>query len=337
MSITASFALAASLLVAPNWGPTGPTQTERLKELLSDSTGTHGFYVREFGGSVKAAYNQNKTFEPASSIKVLAHLYAVRKIELGHNRVADELPVYNEGVCTVRKKEPLSRALKLMMQVSDNDRTRSVVDFFGRSKINRYIASLGLSDLEWKRAMPCEVETQDMNVRNEMTLVASGKLYEGAYNGKFIHEAGNRQTLWELMAGHIHHGTIAQELTSAGISADAQKAYKARVAGASKGGWWPDKGRASDLGWIRLPHCIDGHVQYKTFFYGFFIDNGQADNLAGDGPVGQASNEVRPELVREQIRTSVRGWEACASAPAFAPADDDPRPSKQSTPEFQSL
>jgi hypothetical protein len=349
MSITTPILLLTSLLGVPTAAPTNkptakptaaptPTlsQTARLEHVMKGSTGVNGFYVKEIDGPVHAASNQARTFEPASSIKVLAHLYAMRQVERGRATLDDDVTVYRPEQCVSDRTENLREALRLMMQNSDNDRTRAVVDHFGRTKINNMVANFGLGRLEWTRAMTCEVPEQDLSIDNEMTLVQGGKLYRGVLDGTYLKSAALRRTFWELMAGQPFNATIDEELGKTMLSSTAKDAYKRRVSGASKGGWWPGKGRGSNLGWIRIPHCVDGSVEMKTFTWGYFVDDGDPDDIEGTGAVGQACNRIRKELMRDQFRASMKGWAACVKVTV---ADDPsaPRATKQSPWQFDAM
>ena len=53
----------------------GPITTRVMGILNAAGSGTTGMYVKEVGGPVIAAQNENFAFAPASSIKVLLHLY----------------------------------------------------------------------------------------------------------------------------------------------------------------------------------------------------------------------------------------------------------------------
>jgi hypothetical protein len=347
MPFTTSLLLATTLLGssatvdtrASEWSAVDDqSQNDRLREVMAGSTGTPGFFVRELGGPIHAGYNSTRVFEPASSIKVLAHLYAMRKVDKGTAELRDRIGIYpTPTTCAAAPTETLRTALQKMMQVSDNDRTRAVVDLVGRTNINNMATNLGFGKLKWKRAMECEVPDQNENIRNEMTLVDGAKLYEGVLRGQLIEKPALRRTFWELMAGHSLGATIDEELAAAGLSASAKASYKARVRGASKGGWWPGKGRGSELGWIRIPVCDGGKVESKTFLYGFFVDDGNADPGDGSGPVAKACNRARKELMREQFRASARTWSACASAPADADDASAPRPAEQAPPSFQPM
>src|SRR3954447_17445159 len=57
--------------------------TTRVENLLNAAGGTTGMYLKQVGGPVIAAQNENFVYEPASSIKVVVHLYARQGVGLG--------------------------------------------------------------------------------------------------------------------------------------------------------------------------------------------------------------------------------------------------------------
>jgi hypothetical protein len=74
----------------------------------------------------------------------------------------------------------------------------------------------------------------------------------------------------------------------------------------------------------------------KTFTWGYFVDDGDPDDIDGNGAVGQACNRIRKELMRDQFRASMKGWAACVNVTV---ADDPsaPRATKQSPWQFEAM
>jgi len=62
----------------------GDDLTDRIADILNQGTdGTSGLYLKRVGGSVLAAEDETFAFYPASTIKVLKHLYGMRQVEAG--------------------------------------------------------------------------------------------------------------------------------------------------------------------------------------------------------------------------------------------------------------
>ncbi len=303
-------------------------QSRRLRGVMNNSSGINGFYVKEVGGPVRAALMSSYIFEPASTIKVLAHLYATQKVQAGGASLTDPIPVINTITstgCTYSGTEPLSTALELMMEQSDNDRTRTIVYHFGRANINNYVANVvGLQDTRWLRPMECdEVLVQDHSIDNHMRLDEIGKLYEGVANGTLL-DGIHRDVFRELMdngwAGEASWGgksitaVIDEEAAVIGLSSSLRDRFKSFLRIAGKAGWYPNKNGsglyyASKAGWVQMPYCSGGQIRLRDYVLGLFIDRATDVNAHQ-----QKYHTALPELLREQIRESLANWDTC-----FAP------------------
>ena len=109
----------------------GPITTRVMGILNAAGSGTTGMYVKEVGGPVIAAQNENFAFAPASSIKVLLHLYMHDQVEAGAANFTDQVTLY-AGANTscpngaaVLGTEDMDDSAAKMMSVSDNPATRA--------------------------------------------------------------------------------------------------------------------------------------------------------------------------------------------------------------------
>lgn len=57
-------------------------------------SGTNGMYLKEVGGPVIAAHAENFQFAPASTIKVLLHLYLHDQVQRGNAAYTDQVNHY---------------------------------------------------------------------------------------------------------------------------------------------------------------------------------------------------------------------------------------------------
>src|SRR5437867_6756347 len=103
----------------------GPITT-RVDNILNVAGGTTGLYLKGIGGPVIAAKNETFAFEPASSLKVLLHLYAHVQVQAGNAAYSDQVTHYAgaSGSCpngaAVLGTEDLEVSDAKMMRVSDN-------------------------------------------------------------------------------------------------------------------------------------------------------------------------------------------------------------------------
>src|ERR1700676_4818814 len=73
--------------------------TSRVGQLLRAGgiNGVQGLYLKQVGGPVLANLEESFVYEPASSIKVLAHLYALTQVQNGAATLADSVQRYTNG------------------------------------------------------------------------------------------------------------------------------------------------------------------------------------------------------------------------------------------------
>ena len=125
----------------------GPITTRVMAILNTAGSGTTGMYVKQVGGPVIAAQNENFAFAPASSIKVLLHLYMHDQVEANAANFTDQVTLY-AGVNTscpngaaVLGTEDMDDLAAKMMRFSDNPATRAQYEhwapFPGRSTRTR--------------------------------------------------------------------------------------------------------------------------------------------------------------------------------------------------------
>ena len=125
--------------------------------VLSPAGGTEGVYLKQVGGAVLASNNSSYAFEPASSIKAVIALYALTQVEHGAVYLTTQVPEIDgsggAGDCppaTIIGTEALGTALQQMLQLSDNNRTRELMQYFGVGALNSFAASLGLSSTHFQ-------------------------------------------------------------------------------------------------------------------------------------------------------------------------------------------
>lgn len=129
--------------------PSERTETQKLSALLQPGVlggGTGGEYISPFSGPVPVSGNAKFQFEPASNIKVFIALYAMTQVSEGLANLTDPIPTLSlQCVPTETGTLPLWQDIQQMMQVSSNDATFYLEYYFGVSKLNAFVASLGLT------------------------------------------------------------------------------------------------------------------------------------------------------------------------------------------------
>jgi hypothetical protein len=298
--------------------------------------GVQGLYLKQVGGPVLANLEESFVYEPASSIKVLAHLYAMTQVQNGAATLADPIQRYTNGPTSCPDPaqpgamETLSTALQEMMFHSDNARTREITDKFGDDNINAFAVSIGMQNSRINHIIGCGGPTPD-----QLTLTDAAALYEGIANGTLLAPA-NQTMFASLMAGkgefqsegfdftHLWDTDIPAMIAQAAPGAtQAQKrdfmnqmnlAYKAGSYTICSDSCSHVADYYSITGWVEIPFCSGGAPALQDYVFGIFLHGG-TDNSYSTGKTtltAQNFTSAKSELLREQITA---GLESCGLTP----------------------
>lgn len=318
----------------------------RVQQIWDDAMvgtvgGTAGFYLKPVGGDVLLSSNETYVHDPASSIKVLAHLHAMREVQAGRDHLASSLTAYrypsarngepsSPTLCVEPADEtpangeqvPLSSGLARMMWASDNRMTRAVVLRFGLDPLNELAAELGMTDTRWDQDLVGCGYRDDK--RNAMTSVDAGKLYEAVASGRALDPSHTRR-FWELMAEiPVKRGDHLLAM----IQEEARELGKPGAAGPVAEGivrrW---KGGSYNIcqtvclvqsiireidGLVSIPFRVDGAVQMRQFVFSAFVAD--ATTPCPDNPCAarerlhEAMYLVTDEVLRTVIRSALHSW-----------------------------
>ncbi len=287
-----------------------------------------GLYLKEVGGPTLAALEKNFAYQPASSIKVVEHLYAMRRVKAGTSNLTDPIVHYTNGAgsCpnppTISGTEPLTTALKAMMRVSDNARTREISDTFGVLNFNNLMQSIGMANSQMGEIIGC-------GGNNMLTLADAGKLYEGVANGSLL-SGQTREDFYYLMAGKeqaletggdftgIWKPAIDQIISQEhplGMTTIMTQTYKSKMRLNYKaGGYTFCQGTCTDVreyisvtGLVQIPFCSGATMTLRQFAFGTFL-HGVEDMSWFSGKntlADQTFNATKAEVMREQIRAGL--------------------------------
>ncbi|HUR48070.1 MAG TPA: serine hydrolase [Acidimicrobiales bacterium] len=343
-------AVALAVVAAPAVSADERSDEEgRLQAIYDDSMagsvgGTGGFYLKAVGGPVLLDSNETYVHDPASAIKVLGHLHAMREVQAGRDDLWGSFtsfrypssrnsggdpsspnlcPAAEDEVQANRETEPLQFGLAKMMQVSDNRATRGVVLRYGLPALNALAKSLGMSQTKWDQDLVgCGYEGDK---RNALTPVDIGKLYEAVASGRVL-DSKRTGEFWSLMASQpVRRGDHLLEI----IQDEARKLGKPAAIGPVaerlvrrfKGGSYNICGdllcvthlviREID-GVASIPFKVGGAVQMRDFVFSSFIADAQAVCLEYPCP---KADEIQAgmylgadELLRSVIRSALQTW-----------------------------
>jgi len=296
--------------------------TTRIGELMRDGTdGFTGHYLKQVGGSVQAGLQEHRVFEPASTIKALVGLHAMREVDAGRANLSQLVNVYAptaNSSCpsnTITGTETLGNAIYQMLEFSDNQRTKAVINAFGFTAINQTALTVGMYSTQLNHYPGCGGP-----VANELTLDDAGVMYEGIADGSLL-TAASRTALYQRMPEQAGDFTgirsklmtlVDQEAQKFGLSASAISQYKSRLLTHYKAGNYTLCGSGTCLehisvaGSAEVPRCSLGLVTRANYVWGIFIQ-GASDKTAASNTFHSA----KVEPLREPIRAALANWAAC--------------------------
>jgi hypothetical protein len=329
-------------------------ETSRLRKIMADGlTGSsYGVYVKKVGGGTVAGLQQSTIFEPASTIKVVHHLYTMRRIQLGLGGDTLSTPINyyvkptdptNKDVCPDPAWETdranlvattLQDALTKMMQNSDNRTTRAFQVRYGYPTINAYMDAIGMTSSEFRQILGCGFQN---DLRNDLTLVDAGRLYEGVSNGTLLGGSA-RDSFWSIMLGGPVSATsalglmIKDEGAKLGKSATKVNTFIGATNTRSKGGSYDICGSSCSsytyirtvAGRITIPFKNGaGSIVPTDYVYGRFADGltipctpksssettAQAEARCSKYKKANAAlNKVGTEMFRTIVRAALKTW-----------------------------
>lgn len=290
---------------------------------LNNTDGTFGYYLKRVDGAVMESYNPTFAFYPASTIKVLQHLHAMRAVGAGTVTLGGtNLNVCSGGTnCTDNANtaalcggamvvETLQTALTNMMRPSNNQSTNAIQELFGagtpsagRAAMNTTAwTTVGLSNataLQHKFACGNVAN----NPYNTLTLADVTLLYEEVMTNDAVLPEPTRTTFVQIMLNETNDGSLVtainaivdQEAALIEMPAADIQAFKNGLQFAHKAG---NIGTAyeSDAGWVSLP--VNGGADARQYVFGHFLDAATVNTLP--------SFDARTaELLRTAIRESL--------------------------------
>jgi len=292
----------------PESAPACPERTAAADAVMAArvSGGTYGFHLSRVGGPVLASWHADHPFYPASSIKVLHHVHAVRWAYAQADpraALATSIPVYRDS-CSgsgAADLEPLNGVLAAMMRVSDNQRTNAVQDFFGAGAINLTASTVigtGEGTLLAHR-FGCGGPANDP--ANRATAADLALVYQRYGEGALLDPVGS-ETLAAFMLGEetgILDGVIGGEAAALGLSGGEIARFGQGVEVIYKEGWWNTN--LSIGAHVTLTTRVCSGERTAGYALAVFIDRAQsvAPGFGPDLMVG--------ELLRPEIRAALAG------------------------------
>jgi Beta-lactamase enzyme family len=243
--------------------------TTKVRQIMKPGTqnAAFGFYLKQVGGPVYAALQSQKVFEPASTIKVLHHLHAMREVQAGDASLSDIITWFvrpsddarypgdsdysddknkcayeNDGdpITDVPYMDELGDViLKQMMEQSDNRATDAVLNEFGMDAINDTADFVGMDDSHINHRIGCPGNASPSPFKsNELTLHDAGLLYEGVANGSLLGTGTFRDSFYDYMLNGVGgwEDVVDEEAAKLGLSSAVADDFLDNMTTAVKGG-----------------------------------------------------------------------------------------------------
>jgi hypothetical protein len=230
------------------------------------------------------------------------------------NLCPDTAPACNAG------NDTLDTALQLMLQNSDNNRTKSIHDRYGRTTLNNYAASLGMASTQINHDIGCGTPA------NELTLRDAGHLYELIANGSLFNQTW-QDTLYQHMLNN--NGTVGSfntnintEAALTNLTASEISQFKGLCYMAQKGGSYgvpPPGGGAccvydiTNGGWMKLPFKdAGGNIVYHEYVITSFTNNEPNQTAAGN-----TNSNIWWTMADDRILAALRSWDSACTTVAI--------------------
>lgn len=278
----------------------------------SGGLGDYGFFLKEINGPILAAMRPDTVFEPASTMKTLYHVHAMKRVANG--TVSLSTLINKPSVCGVAgSNQTLSEILRTMMENSDNMSTLAVSNYFGLSNIDATATVLGMPSTDINFTIGCEGPDNE----NQLTLRDLAQLHEQVANGYL---GSQRDNFYELMAGSLSFPTWGTENLEVRIDAYAftlgmpleiRNAFKdeLRIAYKPGGIGWNTGSQHyyyAEGGWMRVPFkSTTGVLQLREYTFGVF--NYDFATQEASGRNGMCDAEL--ELVWDRIKAAMDTWD----------------------------
>jgi hypothetical protein len=277
--------------------------------------GSTGAYLREIGGAELAALQPDFAYEPASSIKALHLLRAMRDVAFGPATL-DELVTYSinyDGSCPLGgpplTTDTYDGIMEAMMWNSDNAATRAITDRYGFPQLNALAAAFaGMQDTQINHHVGCGAPP------NQTTLRDMAELYERVETEAVI-DAEHREEYFANMLNEGFNTGFGASLRNLMFDLGGDLGYTTAeiqdVWDLTRARWKPGGYTHAGLdyfsqaGIVSLPDCSGGpDATLRRYLFGVFVHGaepgGDADSRTWSGCV---------ELFRDAV---IEALESCA-------------------------
>ncbi|OQX67509.1 MAG: hypothetical protein B6A08_14935 [Sorangiineae bacterium NIC37A_2] len=298
----------------------------RLRSRLRGSSprGELGFMVKRVGGPIERSMNVDYAYDPASSIKTLIAVHALRGMEHAAFTLNTPINMYDPGnvdcpqnATLLSTQESMGDAIWHMQVLSDNYRTRAFMDLFSKPVLEQFGRDLGMQKIHIVDYPGCPTFANRWSLRDAL------RLYEGIMDGSIFVQSSSRDALFSRMpadggsasALDALKNIVIEEGTALGRTSSQINAFNNMLRAHYKVGhhYYPhvyipplidlgDISNASISGIARIPSCNGSAMVYRDYVWGAFVHN--ATHIEGrDALFGSQAEPLRLSI-RDALTTA---------------------------------
>jgi beta-lactamase class A len=203
--------------------------TEKVEKLLEDSPAVTGFMAVDLTTGKKFSHNADISFPQASAIKIPILMEVCAQFEEGRFELSDERKISPEnivggtGIIKYLSNSPvfsIEELSNLMIVLSDNSATNSLIDLVGMSEVNRRLNSLGIEKTILQRKM-INTAASGRGEENLSTPADAVEILKTLYAGDFVNETTSKKIIEILKKTEPSDSRLA-----VGIPAEVPMAFK---------------------------------------------------------------------------------------------------------------
>jgi len=186
---------------------------EQLRELLQGLPGKIGLYYKDITSGQEFCYNEDIQFIAASVIKLPLMMDIYKRAENGELSLGDLLATDDfmkfPGCGAIKSigeniSVSIQSLINLMITISDNTATNTLIRHVGIEKLKRGFAEMGLIRTQLSREL-YDLELASKGVQNYFTPKEIGGLLESLFHGTFISHELSKEMIKILKAQQICH------------------------------------------------------------------------------------------------------------------------------------
>lgn len=287
--------------------------TVRVGRALRAATdGDRGFVLERVNGSRLAGLMTDFKFDPASTLKQLHAVYALRRVRTNASITLNSTIAFRDGPCPYSSGslilQPLTSLLRDVLEDSDNRRTDAIERWAGgKSAFHSFANSIGMSDTRSNRVMGCSAPPYNSMTMNDLVAMHDRvpTLLGTDLREVLIDRMLNSRSNFPGTGGRNLNALLTSERSRAGLTTAEYNGFLSSLRLAYKPGSKTIGGRThrTTSGLAILPFISNNSVQLRDYVFGAFA-HGASNSTNAANAISNAAHE----LLRDRIRAAMSTW-----------------------------